>query len=66
MKEYTVVLRLVPFAVEAVNSRIPVSVSAGPMVGYLPVYETREDAEREYPDGPFMRLRQVEQEESLT
>jgi hypothetical protein len=31
----------------------PVTFDLGKMLGYLPVYETREDAEKDYPDGPF-------------
>lgn len=34
-------------------------------VGYLPVYETREAAEKDYPDGPFQEIARREESRHL-
>ena len=34
----------------------PITIDAGKMVGYLAVYATREDAEADWPDGPFAEI----------
>jgi len=37
----------------------PISIDAGKMVGFLPVYETLEDAKEEYPNSDYMEIREV-------
>ena len=39
-----------------VRLNVPVTIS-GPGIGYLPVYETREEAAKDYPEGPFVTVR---------
>ena len=34
----------------------------GPGVGFIPVYATEEDALRDFPDGPFMRVRRCDED----
>lgn len=36
------------------------AVYKGPEVGFLPVFATREDAKREYPNGPFVEIAALE------
>lgn len=52
-----VVMQLEHFNFEPLNSPLPVKVETGNLCGYLPVYENREDAEREYPDIPIQEIR---------
>lgn len=40
--------------------RFPVKLDFAPMVGYLPVYATREDAEREFPGHPVAEIREAQ------
>jgi len=35
----------------------PVSIETGKMIGFLPVYETIDDARAEYPDADYMEIR---------
>lgn len=42
------------------NLIVQVNLDSGLMSGYLPVYDTKEDAEAEYPDGPFGQIREIE------
>ena len=35
----------------------PISIDTGKMIGFLPVYETLEDAKTEYPDSDYMEIR---------
>lgn len=43
---------------ELVDSRLPwpVTINPGSMIGFLGVYATKEDAEKDYPDGPFAQI----------
>ena len=54
-----VVMLAQKFEFEAVSFRfpIPVRVDTGKMVGFLPVYETREDALADYPDAELAEIR---------
>ncbi|MBU3914824.1 hypothetical protein KKA14_04755 [bacterium] len=45
-----IVMRMQSFEFEAPNFPIPIKVEAGTMIGYLPVYETREDALKDFPN----------------
>ena len=36
---------------------VPVKLDFKPMIGYLPVYATREAAEKEFPDSPRAEIR---------
>ena len=54
-----VVMRIQPFEVEPTNFPLPISVDARKMKGYLPVYETMEDAKAEFPDGPFGEIQYI-------
>ena len=49
-----VVMKLQDFEFEAVNCLLPFKVDAGKMVGYLPVYASRDDAESEFPGAKYM------------
>ena len=35
----------------------PISIEAGKMIGFLPVYEFLEDAKAEYPNADYMEIR---------
>jgi len=35
----------------------PISIESGKMIGFLPVYETLEDAKTEYPDADYVEIR---------
>jgi len=54
-----VVMKLQDFDFEPVNSFLPVKVDAGKMVGYLPVYGSRDDAESEFPNAKYMEAHEV-------
>jgi len=59
-----IVMRMQDFEFEP--SRVmglAVKIDSGKMIGYLPVYATREDAEAEYPDGPFAQVREFDPKE---
>ena len=49
------------FATNMYGGHLPVEFGAG-IAGYLPVYKTREAAEKEYPEGPIMEIRFSEEE----
>ena len=61
-----VVLKVQPFEVEQIEDSYrfpyPFTVDMKPMIGYLPVYATREDALKEFPDAP---LAQIEEAKTL-
>ena len=40
--------------------RWSISIDPGKVMGFLGVYTTREDAEVDYPDGPFQEITEVE------
>ena len=57
-----VVLRLQEFAVEVkgpLRFPFPIEMDFKPMIGYLPVYATREAALAEFPGGPLSEVRAV-------
>ena len=52
--------KLVPFEIEQTGPYIlpiPIQFDPGKMIGYLPAYETLEDAKADYPEGPFSEVR---------
>jgi len=55
-----VVLRLRKFDFEPVLGVIETKY-AGPECGWLPVYKTREAAEKDYPNGPFREIVALEE-----
>ena len=59
-----IVMRVQPFDLEQDPGPFPfpieVQLDIGKKIGYLPVYETREDAEAEYPNGPFGQIAEVQ------
>ena len=57
-----VVLRMQKFEVEQ-KGTIPVLLDFAPMIGFLPVYETLEDATHDFPDGPFREVKDAEVKE---
>ena len=59
-----VVMRLQDFEVEpAPNQRfrlpLPVTIDSGKMVGFLPVYDTREDALLDFPEAKLMEIKET-------
>ena len=40
----------------------PVIIDKGKMIGFLPVYETLEDARADYPNANYMEIRKVKSE----
>jgi len=44
----------------------PIVMNTGKMVGYLPVYETLEDAKAEYPNADYMKIERKIQEATKT
>jgi len=57
-----VVKRLENFEVEPSHENkfhlpFPITIDSGKMVGFLPVYETLEDAKAEYPNADYMEIR---------
>lgn len=54
-----VVMRLEDFNFEPINIPLPVSVEKGKLKGFLPVYETLEDAKEEYPNSKYVEIREV-------
>ena len=55
-----IVMRMQDFEFEP--SRVmglAVKIDSGKMIGYLPVYATREDAKADFPDGPFAEVREI-------
>ena len=59
------VMKIQPFEFDSTNCSLPFRVDPGLMVGYLPVYATREDALADYPDiepGLLVEVRKVEGE----
>ena len=55
-----VVMLVQDFEFEPVNFPLPVHVDNGKMAGFLPVYETREDALADYPDAELAEIRPKE------
>ena len=55
-----VVMRIHDFEFEPVNCPLPIHVDKGKMIGYLPVYETKEDAMEDYPDAKFLEAKEVQ------
>lgn len=55
-----VVMSLQDFELESVNCPFPFKIDAGKMVGYLPVYASRNDAESEFPLAKYMEAHEVE------
>lgn len=53
-----VVMRVQKFEIEQGNFSFEVALDFSPMIGYLPVYETLEDAKRGFPDGLFSEVRE--------
>ena len=51
-----VVMKVQDFEFEAANFPLPVNVDVGKMKGFLPVYETLEDAVEEYPDSDYVEV----------
>ena len=39
---------------------LEVVVDPGKSTGYLPIYATKEDAEAEFPDGPFAQVQEIQ------
>ena len=50
-----VVFRVQKFEVEQKGPFL-IKIDSRPQIGYLPVYETREDALSKFPDGPFLEI----------
>ena len=53
------VLRVQNFEVEQTGPyrlNIPITLAFKPMIGFLPVYANMEDAQKDYPDGPFQEI----------
>ncbi len=44
---------------------VEIKVDKGKMVGYLPVYETKEDALADYPDAKLMEIRRSSNEQNI-
>ena len=42
----------------------PINIEAGKMIGFLPVYETLEDAKADYPNADYMEIRKKIEVES--
>ena len=55
-----VVLRLQKFEEDTHNFPLSIKLDFRPLIGYLPVYDTLGDAKKEWPDGPFQEIREVE------
>ena len=55
-----VVLRMQDFEFEPVNFPLPIKVEKGKMIGFLPVYETKEDALADYPNAKTLEVREVQ------
>ena len=53
-----VVMRVQKFEIEQGNFSFEVALDFSPMIGYLPVYETLEDAKRGFPVGLFSEVRE--------
>ena len=53
-----VVARLQKFSDFELSAKVipPITIDPGKMVGYLAVYATQEDAEADWPDGPFYKI----------
>ena len=51
-----VVLKLQDFEVKKVPYGPPTTLDVAPMIGYLPVYGTVEDAKKDFPNGPFREI----------
>lgn len=47
------------FTLESKGLPLPVHVDAGKMIGYIPVYETIEDALSEFPNANVLEIREV-------
>jgi len=63
-----IVLRVQEFTVEQkgpLRIPFPVELDFGPMVGYLPVYTTLEDAKTDFPNGPFAEVREVQKAQTF-
>ena len=58
-KRMFVVMRVQKFEIEPRTSLdIEVGINAGKMVGYLPVYKTREDALADFPDSQLIEVKE--------
>ena len=55
-----VVMRIQAFELEPINCPFPVKVETGKLKGYLPVYETLEDAMEEYPESVYLPIREAD------
>ena len=54
-----VVMKVQDFELEQTGPyrlNIPIVLNFRPMIGYLPVYASLEDAKRDFPDGPFQEI----------
>lgn len=54
-----VALILQDFDFEPLNFPLPVSVMKGKLIGFLPVYATKEDALSEFPNREVLEIRKV-------
>ena len=46
-----------PSPKNVIHFPFPISIDNGKMIGFLPVYETLEDARVDYPDADYMEIR---------
>lgn len=56
-----VVMKIQDFVFEPVNLPMPVSIDKGKLKGFLPVYDTLEDAMEEFPDSEYVEVREKAQ-----
>ena len=54
-----VVMKLQDFEFEPLNCPLPIHVEKGKLKGFLPVYETLEDAMEEYPNSKYAEIREA-------
>lgn len=55
-----VVSKVQPLEFETLNYPLPIQITGTKMIGFLPVYETREAALEEYPEAQLMEIRYKE------
>jgi len=55
------VLVLAKFEFEPAGYPLPIRLDPGKMIGFSPIYETKEDALEEYPDAKLMEIKEVKE-----
>ena len=50
-----------PSPKNVIHFPFPITIDKGKMVGFLPVYETLEDAKVDYPDADYMEIRKKDE-----